>query len=62
MNFDPTLDIGEVLKMGEVGEGGVVAAVDVDELESKLPVEEQDTPRIDLGRTVDELASFVWQL
>jgi len=48
--------------MGDTGEGGVVAVVEVDELESKLPMEEQDTPRVEIGRTVAELDSFVWQL
>jgi len=42
MTFDSTR------KMGEVGEGGVMVDP-ADELESKLPVDEQDPPRDETG-------------
>lgn len=49
--------IGSFLDMGE---GGVMA-VEVDELESKLPADEHDAPLGESGLT-DELESRFWQL
>lgn len=44
----------------EIGEGGVMAD-DADELESKLPVDDDEPPRDEIGR-MDELDSLFWQL
>lgn len=44
----------------ETGEGGVIAD-EADELESKLPVEEHEPPRDEIGLK-DELESLFWQL
>jgi hypothetical protein len=46
--------------VGEVGDGGVTVEPD-DELESKLPVEEQDPPREEIGLR-ELLERRFWQL
>lgn len=50
-----------ILSLLEIGEGGVMADV-AEELESKLPLDEQDAPLEANGRLIDELGSRFWQL
>ena len=45
----------------EIGEDGGVMVDPPEELESKLPVDEQEPPREDKGR-IEELESLFWQL
>lgn len=43
------MNLESTREMGETGDGGVMVEP-ADELESKLPVEEQDPPRDETGR------------